>query len=364
MPEAEDDRADRDVTRWESCSVSPRITMSPHPMMARPLRFQARSVRSSARRDVDGCGRRGGSRARSLDDHQHEAEDRDDGHDDRHDQREPGAGQRAVVAHRLLVAAPLPVAHRRDHDAEPDQWEADEPAPAREVERRQQLGDGEARGDEAERGALPRQERALVGERQLDVGLVPAPCPSSGSASGAASGSIGCSSWRTASVTPVTDVGIEGSGAAAVTGAVTEVVTGIDRGLHLGAQLYVSIDGKAVADLGIGEARAGVPMTPDSMVVWFSMTKPSVAVAIAQQWERGNLELDDRVADHLPEFATHGKDTITLRHLLTHTAGIRGGDAVVSHAPGLEYWDEIVAGICAIIPEADWVPGAARRATT
>ncbi len=155
----------------------------------------------------------------------------------------------------------------------------------------------------------------------------------------------------------MTEVGIEGSGAAAVPGAVAEVVSGIDRGLHLGAQLYASIDGKVVADLGIGEARAGVPMTPDSMVVWFSMTKPTVAVAVAQQWERGNLELDDRVADHLPGFATHGKDAITLRHLLTHTAGIRGADAVVSHAPGPEYWDEIVAGICAITPEADWVPG-------
>jgi CubicO group peptidase (beta-lactamase class C family) len=134
----------------------------------------------------------------------------------------------------------------------------------------------------------------------------------------------------------VTEVAVEGTGAAAVAGAVAEVAAGIDRGLHLGAQLYASIDGKVVADLGIGEARAGVPMTPDSMVVWFSMTKPTVAVSIAQQWERGNLELDDRVADHLPEFATHGKDAITLRHLLTHTAGIRGGDAVVSHAPGPE----------------------------
>ena len=98
-------------------------------------------------------------------------------------------------------------------------------------------------------------------------------------------------------------------------------------------------------------------MTPDSMVVWFSMTKPSVAVAVAQQWERGALELDDRVAEHLPEFATHGKDEITIRHLLTHTAGIRAGDAVTSTAPGTAYWDEVVAGICAIEREPDWVPG-------
>jgi CubicO group peptidase (beta-lactamase class C family) len=154
------------------------------------------------------------------------------------------------------------------------------------------------------------------------------------------------------------DVDIEGTGDDAVTGAVTAVVAGMEQGLHLGAQLYVSIDGKAVADLGIGEARAGVPMTPDSMVAWFSMTKPTVAVAVAQQWERGNLELDDRVVDHLPEFAAHGKQAITLRHLLTHTAGIRGADAVTSTAPGTAYWDEIVARICAVAPELDWAPGA------
>jgi len=160
-----------------------------------------------------------------------------------------------------------------------------------------------------------------------------------------------------ASVGPVTDVANEGTGADAISGALGAVNDGIERGLHLGAQVYVSIDGKSVADLGIGEARAGVPMTRDSMVVWWSMTKPSVAVAVAQQWERGALALDDRVADHLPEFAVHGKDAITVRHLLTHTAGIRGADAVTSSAPGDAYWDEIVAGICAIEREPDWEPG-------
>jgi CubicO group peptidase (beta-lactamase class C family) len=150
---------------------------------------------------------------------------------------------------------------------------------------------------------------------------------------------------------------IEGRGAEAVPGAVGVLVEGIERGLHPGGLLYVSVDGKAVADVGVGEARAGTPMTPDSMVIWWSMTKPSVAVSIAQQWERGALELDDPVVRHLPEFGAHGKEIITIRHLLTHTAGIRGADAVASTAPDDAYWDEIVAGICAVEREADWVPG-------
>ncbi len=159
------------------------------------------------------------------------------------------------------------------------------------------------------------------------------------------------------SVRFVTELVIQGSGADAVPGALAALAHGIERGLHPGAMLYASIDGKPVADLALGEARAGTPMTPDSMVVWFSMTKPSVAVSIAQQWERGALELDDPVVRYVPEFGAHGKDRITLRHLLTHTAGIRGGDSVSSTAPGTDYWDEIVAGICAVEREPDWLAG-------
>ena len=148
-----------------------------------------------------------------------------------------------------------------------------------------------------------------------------------------------------------------GSGADAIPGAVAAIAGGIDRDLHLGGQVYVSLKGAPVADLGIGEARAGVPMTPESMVTWFSMTKPSVAVAVTQQWERGNLEIDDRVADHIPEFAQQGKHAITLRHLLTHTAGIRPADLFQSDAPGDVYWEEVIEAICGVEPEDGWVPG-------
>ena len=162
---------------------------------------------------------------------------------------------------------------------------------------------------------------------------------------------------RAVSVTPVTEIVDRGERRDRRPGAVATLVDGIERGLHLGAQLYVSVDGKAVADIGIGEARAGTPMTPDSMVIWFSMTKPSVAVAVAQQWERGALELDDPVVRAPPRVRGPRQGQHHLRHLLTHTAGIRGGDAVTSTAPGDAYWDEIVAGISAIEREADWVPG-------
>src|SRR2546423_9306130 len=107
---------------------------------------------------------------------------------------------------------------------------------------------------------------------------------------------------------------------------------GIGEGLHLGAQVHVSVDGMPVADVGIGHARADVPMSTEQMIIWFSMTKPTTAVSIAQLWERGELRLDDPVTRFVPEFGAHGKDRITIRHLLTHTGGFRAGDQVASAA--------------------------------
>src|SRR5205823_2187918 len=82
-----------------------------------------------------------------------------------------------------------------------------------------------------------------------------------------------------------------------------------------------------------------------------SSTKPVTAAALATLWERGRLDLDDPVASHIPEFGVHGKEGITLRHLLTHTAGIRMLDVGWPERS----WEEILARICAMRPEARWV---------
>ncbi|MEM7048439.1 MAG: serine hydrolase domain-containing protein [Acidobacteriota bacterium] len=128
---------------------------------------------------------------------------------------------------------------------------------------------------------------------------------------------------------------------------------GIADQLHLGAQLYVSLGGQAVADLAIGTDREGQPLTSEHLTLWLSASKPITAVAIGQLWERGRLELDDPVARHLPAFAAHGKETITIRHLLTHTGGIRMLEVGWPHAT----WEEIVDKICNRRPEPRWIPG-------
>lgn len=127
---------------------------------------------------------------------------------------------------------------------------------------------------------------------------------------------------------------------------------GIAEGLHLGAQLYVSLAGEAT-DLVVGERRPGEPMTADTLNIWLSSSKPIAAVALARLWEAGELDLDDPVARFVPEFGAHGKGGITLRHVLTHTSGFRLLNVGWPEAS----WDEIVATISAARPEPRWTPG-------
>ena len=138
------------------------------------------------------------------------------------------------------------------------------------------------------------------------------------------------------------------------------IEAGIASGLHIGAQLYASRDARPLADLAFGQSRPGVPMTPDMVMLWMSCSKPVTAVAVAQQWEKGRLRLDDRVADHIPEFGKNGKEPVTIRHVLTHTAGFRwvvlGDRAGGPQAPELS-WDAIIARICEARQERDWVAG-------
>jgi CubicO group peptidase (beta-lactamase class C family) len=134
----------------------------------------------------------------------------------------------------------------------------------------------------------------------------------------------------------------------------------MEAGLHIGAQLMAMIGGRLVAEVALGDARlaadggeTAISMRSDTLMLWLSAGKPVTAIAIAMLVERGALSLDQSVASVIPEFATNGKDVITLRHLLTHTAGIRGVDSGYPFGT----WEETIARICAMRVERDWVPG-------
>jgi len=124
-------------------------------------------------------------------------------------------------------------------------------------------------------------------------------------------------------------------------------------GAHFGFQLYVSRHRHTVIDEAVGWMDTKYHFTPDTLAVWLSACKPVTAVSLLQQVARGRCELDDPVAAHVPGFDAHGKGNITLRHLLTHTAGIRNADIGWKPRP----WEEAIALICAARPEPNWIPG-------
>jgi len=128
---------------------------------------------------------------------------------------------------------------------------------------------------------------------------------------------------------------------------------GMTDGLHIGAQIYASLHGQVAIDAAWGQAKIGVPMATDTVMLWLSCGKPVAAVAIGQLWERGLLDIDNPVARHVPEFAAAGKERITLRHLLTHTGGFRAAALQWSDEP----WDTTIAKICASPLEPGWIPG-------
>ena len=80
---------------------------------------------------------------------------------------------------------------------------------------------------------------------------------------------------------------------------------------------------QAVARLEAFGQTAGVPVTPEHILLLASITKPIVATAVMQLVAEGRLLLDEPLSKHLPEIAAPGKPHITAWHLLTHTSGIR-----------------------------------------
>jgi CubicO group peptidase (beta-lactamase class C family) len=98
----------------------------------------------------------------------------------------------------------------------------------------------------------------------------------------------------------------------------------VDGGLLPSAQVAVARHGMVAGMRTIGSAvQDGVekPATDETLYCIFSCTKAIVASAVWLLFEDGNLKLDERVADIIPEFATNGKEVITIEQLLLHTGG-------------------------------------------
>lgn len=128
-------------------------------------------------------------------------------------------------------------------------------------------------------------------------------------------------------------------------------------GVHPAISLCIRRRGRVLMNRSIGYARGGGPgelgvlevATPETPFCIFSASKAVTAMVLHLLDDRGLLHVDDRVAEYIPEFAQHGKGWITIRHVLTHRAGIPSLDG---HT-GLELLsnhDAILALLCSARP--------------
>ncbi|TPL49754.1 serine hydrolase domain-containing protein [Mesorhizobium sp. B2-4-6] len=128
------------------------------------------------------------------------------------------------------------------------------------------------------------------------------------------------------------------------------------QGLEHGGGVSVVIHGRTVVDLWGGHADAArtCPWRRDTLVNVWSSTKGVVALAIAMLVERGKLDYAAPVARYWPEFATGGKERITLDQVMSHQSGLNGL-AVPMDEAGLLAWVPYADALAAMSPL--WEPG-------
>ncbi|MEO8814521.1 MAG: lipase LipE [Mycobacterium sp.] len=103
-------------------------------------------------------------------------------------------------------------------------------------------------------------------------------------------------------------------------------------GMHPAIQLCLRHNGRVVLNRAIGHGWGNaptdapdaeqIPVTTDTPFCAYSSAKAITATVVHMLVERGVFSLDDRVCDYLPEYARHGKGRTTIRHVLTHSAGV------------------------------------------
>ncbi|MFS1302057.1 serine hydrolase domain-containing protein [Streptosporangium longisporum] len=130
----------------------------------------------------------------------------------------------------------------------------------------------------------------------------------------------------------------------------------VESGAETGLQAAVYRDGVLVADAvaGVADPATGRRLDSGTPIFSTSMGKGVAATVVHVLVERGVFGYDTRVAELWPEFAAHGKDSATVRHVLTHSAGVPGVPEDLKPAD-LSDWQKMVSFIENAEPW--WEPG-------
>jgi len=106
------------------------------------------------------------------------------------------------------------------------------------------------------------------------------------------------------------------------------------RRRELGGAVCAYVRGEKVVDLwgGVRIKSTSEPWNEDTMVIVHSTTKGLAAMTLAVAHSRGWLDYEERVSRYWPEFAQQGKERVTVRQLLAHSAGLYALDEPVNRA--------------------------------
>ena len=133
---------------------------------------------------------------------------------------------------------------------------------------------------------------------------------------------------------------------------------GFESGAEVGASLCVTVEGETVVDLwgGYVDSERSREWERDTLANVYSTTKGITAIAAHQLVDEGKLDLDSPVAEYWPEFAAAGKESLPVRHLLCHRAGL---PAVRKRLPSGALYDWSVMTAALAEQEPWWEPGTA-----
>lgn len=123
-----------------------------------------------------------------------------------------------------------------------------------------------------------------------------------------------------------------------------------------GAQIALARHGKLALTRNFGLARVvpePAPAREETLWRLYSNTKVITAAAIWALVEDGAVSFNDRVADHVPDFARHGKGDITLHQILTHQAGFPAAPVL----PPAAWEDHELMRRCVCDFTLEWTPG-------
>jgi CubicO group peptidase (beta-lactamase class C family) len=130
----------------------------------------------------------------------------------------------------------------------------------------------------------------------------------------------------------------------------------VESGTERGVQVAVYRDGEQVVDAvaGVADPDSGRPVDAGTVFYNFSIVKGATSTVAHMLAGRGLFGYDTPVAELWPEFAAHGKQAVTVRQVLDHTAGVPG-IPLDTTAEDLCDWGRM----CAAIADAElwWEPG-------